>query len=199
MTVGGYLEYLDLAESEYHTLYRKGRWTKASAGASDSAFTGNFDGNDSARGGGAGRGSGRGGNRYSRKRCHNCGKTGHINRTCWAPGGGQEVQGSSGNTSSVSPETFPGVGGDSLRNPPCPGAPRERTLVDGSEMKWCALCGLWTDYYRAGHPITGEGNDAADDGDGNVVIEGIAEAGEVVDEDQPPNGAFARLRDAGLI
>ena len=46
------------------------------------------------------------------------------------------------------------------------GAPRKRTLADGSEVTWCALCGLWADHYRAGHPITGEGNDAAGDGDG---------------------------------
>ena len=38
-TVGGYMEYLDSDESEYRTLYRKGKWTKAAVGQ-ESAFVG---------------------------------------------------------------------------------------------------------------------------------------------------------------
>ena len=41
-TVGDYMEYLDAAEAEYCTLYRKGKWTKASA-PQDSGFIGDGD------------------------------------------------------------------------------------------------------------------------------------------------------------
>ena len=39
----GYMEYLDLAEAEYCTLYRKGKWLK-STGTSDLVFFGDGDG-----------------------------------------------------------------------------------------------------------------------------------------------------------
>ena len=87
-------------------------------------------------------------------------------------------------------DTFPGVGGDSLRSPPRTGAPRKQNLANGLEVKWCALCGQWTDHYHASHPTGEEDREDDGDGDGNVAIEGITETTEEVDDDSPPSGAF---------
>ena len=148
-TVGDYMEYLDVAEAEYRTLYRKGKWTKAST-PQESGFVGDGDATEGARyRGGPGRGSdgpGRGGSGrgHTRKRCHNCGKVGHLSRSCWAPGGGAEGQGPGPNRAhtrtSTQGDNFPGVDDAGIRNPPRPGEPRERTLPSGTEVKWCGLC-----------------------------------------------------------
>jgi len=54
------------------------------------------------------------------------------------------------------------------------GEPREMNLHDGLEVKWCVLCGSFTDHYRTGHfantaaGVDGAGHvatDAIDDGD----------------------------------
>jgi len=199
-TAGGYMEYLDSAESEYRTLYRKGKWTKAAINQ-DSGFVGDedeTDGDGYTSGGYSGRGRGRGrggchsrGGQYTRKRCHNCGKVGHITRSCWTPGGGSAGQGPS---TPSGDDTFPGVDDEALRNPPRPGAPRERTLPNGTDVKWCGLCGKWTNHYRARHPVEGEEKVSEGDDEANVAIE---LADDVVEEDDPPpTGTFARLRDA---
>ena len=84
-------------------------------------------------------------------------------------------------------EPFPGVDSDGIRNPPRANDPREKTLQDGTEVKWCGLCGKWGDHYRAGHPE-----------DSAAVAE--VEANVAMDDDVPPTGgAFARLRASGLI
>ena len=90
---------------------------------------------------------------------------------------------------------FPGVDDASIRNPPRPGEPRERTLPSGIEVKWCGLCGKWGDHYRAGH-TNGEDEKEAEtgDGDGHVAI-----VEELAEDITPPSGAFARLSAAGLI
>lgn len=142
-TVGGYMEYLDTAEAKYPTLYRKNKWAKNDSNP-DSAFVGDYDEGDG-RGGGrsiyggqgdrGGRGNCDGGNR---KRYHTCVKIGHLARTYWTPGGGEE----SSSTNDTSNEIFPGVNGAAIRNPPM-GEPRERTLADGTIVKWCGLCRSW--------------------------------------------------------
>ena len=122
-------------------------------------------------------------------------------RTCWAPGGGAEGQGPNRNNRGRGNERrqgeeFPGVDDAGLRNPPRANGPRKRTLADGQIIKWCGLCGLWTDHYRAGHPTGEEGKDAGDDDEEHVAFDEIDE----VDTDAPPSdGAFARLHAAGLI
>ena len=88
-----------------------------------------------------------------------------------------------------------------MRNPPRPGAPRERTLPNGTEVKWCALCGQWINRYRVGYPA-GEKNNF-DGGDGNNAKENVAIKGEEditeVGDDFPPTSVFTRLRDARSI
>lgn len=59
----GYMEYIDIAEDEYCTLYRSGKWIK-SVDTSEAGFVGNDDGydgrtyNTGGRGGCGGRGCG---------------------------------------------------------------------------------------------------------------------------------------------
>ena len=61
-------------------------------------------------------------------------------------------------------------------------------LQDGTEVKWCGLCGKWGDHYRAGHPT-----------DNTAVAEGNT-ANVAVDEDAAPTfSAFVILRATRLI
>ena len=66
-------------------------------------------------------------------------------------------------------------------------------MSDGAELKWCGLCGSWTDHYPARHPAENTEGDEV----GYVVTEAMDD-GDIGDETPTP-GAFARLRDAGLI
>ena len=115
-----------------------------------------FVGDDKGRNTGGGRGpGGRGpGRPYSRNKCHNCGKVGHVVRTCWGPGGGAEGQFPNRRRPNVGGvqqgDAFPGVDDTGMRNPPNANDPRERTLPNGQKVKWCGICGSWTDHYRAG-------------------------------------------------
>ena len=88
-------------------------------------------------------------------------------------------------------DEFPGVDDQALRRPPQGNEPRERTGVDGVEIKWCGECGAWGDHYRSEHPA--EVEDAA-----NLALGcGINEDARVeVSDDE---GVFSRLRAAGLI
>ena len=38
-----------------------------------------------------------------------------------------------------------------LRCPPRPTEPRERTLTDGTKVKWCIECSYWGEHFYAGH------------------------------------------------
>ena len=136
-------------------MYRKGKWTKKDV-KPESGFIKNNEGKD-----GYGRGN------CERKQCHNCGKIGHLVRTCWAIGseysvggrggrsgrggrGGRGVRGGrGGRNTNANNVSFPGVDELAIRNPPRPGEPRERTLSDDTEVKWCGLCSSWGDHYRA--------------------------------------------------
>jgi len=83
-------DYLRLAESEYCTLYRVGKWTSLKNDPTLAFFVGQSGQGggygDSGCGGGLGNvgcGGGRGdGNRWSKLSCHNCGKMDHISRNC---------------------------------------------------------------------------------------------------------------------
>ena len=75
--------------------------------------------------------------------------------------------------------------------PPGQGDPRERTLLDGTEVEWFSLCDEWGSHYRAGHPA---GNVAIDvpptSNNQNTLI--IAENTEV--DEEVDSEAVSRLR-----
>ena len=85
------------------------------------------------RGARGGRGRGRG---FQRKRCYKCGIEGHVEHNYWVQGGGYEVE---------RPSFFSGVNDAPVdaTTPPGKGNPRERTLLDGTEVKWCILYAEW--------------------------------------------------------
>lgn len=78
-----------------------------------------------------------------------------------------------------------------MRRPPQCNQPRERTLEDGTILKWCGECGLWGNHLRANHPAIvnrGEVGNLAEavlDNDDNIdaVVNG---------------GVLAQLRAVGL-
>ena len=96
---------------------------------------------------------------------------GHLACNYWSPGVGAKNQ-----ENEEDGENFPNVDDEAYRNPPCPGEPRERTLANGAEVKWCGECDKWGYNYRTRLP-----DDANDGVDGdNVAVE------EDVDGDEPP-------------
>ena len=83
--------------------------------------------------------------------------------------------------------------------PPGQGDPRERTLSDGTEVKWCSLCAEWGNHYRAGHPAD---NVAIDVEDNAPISSGSISSGStlVTNEDaEMESEAVARLKRAGLM
>ena len=110
----------------------------------------------------------------------------HLTRMCWVPGGG-EYCALADNKNEVS---FPGINGSGVRNPPCLGEPRKRTLADGTDVKWCGLCGSWGDHYRVGH-TTNATDEAIDEHTTNVAIESAEEFGG--DRAQPTDGVYQRI------
>ena len=123
-----------------------------------------------------------------RRRCHNCGKVGHLVRNCWATSGDAE-RGTEDDPGSGAP--FPGIDGAGTRNPSRANELRERVLPDGTDVKLCGLCRKWGDHYRARHPPDNAA--VANDDAANVATE-------VMDEDEEPtSGAFARSRATRLI
>ena len=67
-------------------------------------------------------------------------------------------------------------------------------MPDGSVVKWCDLCGSWTDHYRAGYP---DDSLKGDEGAGYVATKVIDDEDGGTDGHTPD--AFARLRDAGFV
>ena len=83
-----------------------------------------------------------------------------------------------------------------MRSPPRANEPHERTLPDGTDVKWCGLCGAWGNHYRANHLTDEESKvDGVPAGEGHVAIDDIVDSA----EDPQPTGALARLHVAGLI
>ena len=72
-------------------------------------------------------------------------------------------------------------------------------------MKWCDECGSWGDHFRAEHPkqdLQAPPDDSVGGADGLVAaFDAPDEAAEVLgqEEDDVSDGAFARLRLAGLL
>ena len=120
-------EYLRLAEIEYRTLYRAGKWTASRNDPTSGFFVdhggrgyGRGESRDRGRGrGDGGQGGGHNTNRWSRLSCHNYGRLGHISCNCWSPGGDSEGQGLSNEVSgSGNNEGFSGIYKASTRRPP---------------------------------------------------------------------------------
>ena len=68
-------------------------------------------------------------------------------------------------------------------------------------MKWCPECGKWGDHLRAGHPVTDSGEEGSGEA-ANVATEDNATVEDnlvVHEDDEVYDGAFARLRMAGLF
>ena len=75
---------------------------------------------------------------------HNCGKYSHLVADCWALGGGNEGGGGENNDDTDDNEgKIPCVDPYTLRRPPHGVDPRSCTLPDGTDVKWCSLCGYW--------------------------------------------------------
>jgi len=136
-------EYLRLAEAEYRTLYRVGKWTSSRNDPTSGFFVnhggkgrGREDNGCRGRGRGNGghdsvRGGGRNANHWRRLLCYNCGRLGHISCNFWSPSGGAEGQGPSNEGGgSGNNEEFSCVDEASIRRPPWRNDPRERTLPD---------------------------------------------------------------------
>ena len=125
---------------------------------------------------------------------------GHLSRMCWQPGGGAEGQGPSQNGGrgggGRTDASFPGVDGAAMRSPPRANEPHERTLPNGTDVKWCGLCGAWGSHYWANHLAEEESKD-----DGPPVGEGHVAVNDAIPstEEPQPSGALARLHAAGLI
>lgn len=69
-------------------------------------------------------------------------------------------------------------------------------MPNGSEVKWCGLCGAWGSHYRVGYPSSEEEKLAEETtGEGLVAIEEVTD----IKESSPPSSAFACLYGAGLI
>ena len=92
---------------------------------------------------------------------------------------------------------FSGVDQAGIRNPPRANDPHERTLADGSVVKWCGLCGRWANNYRAEHPAGPPEDAEADEGAGYVATETTDEGND--GNDEPTPGVFAHLRASGII
>ena len=93
----------------------------------------------------------------------------------------------------------------SIRRPPRRNEPRERTLPDGTVVKWYLECGESDDHFRAGHldqdPLPHNNDDPV--GDDTLVTAGVVvDAGlceEVHEDKEVDDGDFARLRMAVLL
>ena len=72
---------------------------------------------------------------------------------------------------------------------------RERTLPDGTTVKWCSECGAWGDHFRAGHPAEGIGA-AVEIPRENAFVASVGMIAEAT-TDEFINGEFARLCLAG--
>ena len=83
-----------------------------------------------------------------------------------------------------------------MRNLPNANNPREHTVPNRLEVKWCGLCGSWTDHYRDGHTGGEEKTDVEGDEAGLVTIDTVADN---EDDPPPPSGAFTQLHTAGLV
>jgi len=97
---------------------------------------------------------------------------------------------------------FPGVDDQALRRHSRRNAPREGSISDGTNVKWCSKCGSWGNHFRSGHPVP-EDQPPGDEGGVDAANVGMRDKG-VEPYGGPPiegneSGAFARLRRVGLI
>ena len=81
------------------------------------------------------------------------------------------------------------------------GEPREKTMSDGTEVKWCIICSAWFNHYLTGHladAVTPFCNVVIESGNTNTLDKGNTEFGRDT-LTEVDSAAVALIHKAGLL